>query len=81
MSDNKQSSVDWLLQELTYDNGFGQRCISFIETVDLTPYFEQAKAKHKDEIETAYWEGGQDVPMTSKRCEEYYNEIYGGKNE
>ena len=46
---NKQSSVEWLLNQITYDNGYGQRRASFIDTEDLTSYFEQAKAMHKDE--------------------------------
>ena len=45
----KQSSIEFLLEKLTYDNGYGQRCVSFIETVDLTPYFEQAKEMEKTE--------------------------------
>ena len=78
MSNKKQSSIEWLLQELTYDNGFGQRCISFTETVDLTPYFEQAKAMHNDEIAKAY----DDAIMKGRQEDgnEYYNETYGGNN-
>ena len=33
----------------------------------------------KEQIENAYWDGGQDVPMTEARCERYYNETYGGE--
>lgn len=39
---------------------------------------EQAKAMHKEEIENAYWDGGQDVPMSGKQCTQYYNETYVG---
>jgi len=35
----------------------------------------------KEQIENAYWDGGQDVPMISKQCEQYYNETYGGNND
>jgi len=32
--------------------------------------------KFEKEIETAYWEGGQDVPLNEIRCEEYYNKTF-----
>jgi hypothetical protein len=28
--------------------------------------------KDKGQIENAYWDGGQDIPLTEKRCEQYY---------
>ena len=30
----------------------------------------------KEQIENAYWDGGQDIPLTQKGCEQYYNETY-----
>ena len=39
----------------------------------------QAKAMHKEEIENAYWDGGQQVPMRGSQCEEYYNETFNTK--
>ena len=37
----------------------------------------KAKAMHMEEIEDAYWQGGQKVP-TAKECIEYYDKTYGG---
>lgn len=37
---------------------------------------EEAKEMEKEQIENAYWDGGQDVPCHGDRCEEYYNETY-----
>jgi hypothetical protein len=54
MSNDKQSSVEWLLDQITYNNGYGQR---FIDTEDLTSYFEQAKAMHKEEVDQSYRDG------------------------
>ena len=74
MSNKKQSSVEFIEEFiLTHCNP----TLCDVEWSDFKLMLEQAKAMHKDEIETAYWEGGQDVPMTSKRCEEYYNETFG----
>jgi hypothetical protein len=39
-------------------------------------YFKYAKEMEKQQIENAYWDGGQDIPSTEKRCEEYYNEVF-----
>jgi hypothetical protein len=68
----KQSSIEWL--------------ISFIEP-SLTPeqkhffstVIERAKAMHKDEIENAYWDGGQWIPTVGSQCEEYYKETFNTK--
>jgi hypothetical protein len=77
MSNNKQSSVEWLHEQLTltwYD---------FNSSKDL---LEQAKAMHKEEIENAYftcyeeytaegkhWEMGMNPKETFKQ---YYNETF-----
>ena len=71
MSNNKQSSVEWLL--------------SFIEP-SLTPeqkqffsmVIEQAKAMHKEEIGRAYHEGLIDGMNCTPK--DYYNETFGGNN-
>ena len=72
MSNNKQSSVEWFLDELIKEG--------YIKRLPVTQ-FKQAKAMHKEEIEDAYWEGGQDVPSNEKQCQDYYKEKFGGNNE
>ena len=37
------------------------------------------KEMHKQEIENAYWDGGQDIPMSEKSCEQYYQETFVSK--
>ena len=67
----KQSSIEWIYNNLKshfeYDG-------DLLEAVKMS--FEQAKAMHKDEIENAYWDGGQWVPTVGSQCEEYYNETF-----
>ena len=75
----KQSSIEWLMEQITYDNGFGKRSNSYSDSVDLSAYFEKAKAMHKEEIENAYWDGGQWVPLSGSQCEEYYSETFNTK--
>ena len=38
--------------------------------------FQQALQIEKEQIMDAYWDGGQDIPLTEKTCEIYYNNIY-----
>lgn len=33
----------------------------------------------KEQIEDAYRDGGQDVPLHGKQCEQYYNETFNIK--
>jgi hypothetical protein len=41
--------------------------------------FDVLKSKlpvEEQQIIDAYWDGGQDIPLTEKRCEQYYNETF-----
>jgi hypothetical protein len=70
----KQSSIDWLYNNL---KSHFEHDGDLLEAVNMS--FEQAKAMHKDEIENAYWDGGQWVPTVGSQCEEYYNETFNTK--
>ena len=67
----KQSSIDWIYNNL---KSHFEHDGDLLEAVKMS--FEQAKAMHKDEIENAYWDGGQWVPTVGSQCEEYYNETF-----
>jgi dissimilatory sulfite reductase (desulfoviridin) alpha/beta subunit len=56
--ESKQTAVEWLMEQITYDND-GKRLPSFIETYDLSKFLEEAKQIEKEqEYETkAYWFG------------------------
>jgi hypothetical protein len=73
----KQTAVEWLLEQITYDNGFGQRLASFKETVDLNEYFEQAKEMEKKQIIEAWI--AEDNPLQRLKAEQYYNETFKNK--
>jgi len=66
-NEKQQSAVEWLISQQKHNQFFD------IETI------EQAKAMFQEQIENAYWDGGQDVPMSGKQCIQYYNEIYNNK--
>ncbi len=67
----KQSSIEWIYNNL---KSHFEHDGDLLEAVKMS--FEQAKAMHKDEIENAYWDGGQWVPTVGSQCEEYYNETF-----
>lgn len=52
-------AVDWLMDKISYDNGYGVIRNSFDEMKDLSEFFEQAKVMEKEqEFETKlYWFG------------------------
>jgi hypothetical protein len=66
--EKKEISIYWLLDKIITKKHTDS---------ELNYIFQQAEVMHKKEIENAYWDGGQDVPMISKQCEQYYNETYG----
>jgi len=74
----EQSSIEWLMEQITYDNGFGQRLNSYKNSVDLSAYFQQAKAMHKEEIENAVKQGWDynEEGLVQWMGETYYNETF-----
>jgi hypothetical protein len=69
MTNNKQSSIDWFVEELTKQNMFMNL---------FSKQIEQAKAMHKEEIIDAankllYHNTG----PGNTAAEQYYNETYG----
>ena len=70
----KESSIEWIYNNL---KSHFEHDGDLLEAVKMS--FEQAKAMHKDEIENAYWDGGQWVPTSGSQCEEYYNETFNTK--
>ena len=78
MSNNKQSSVEWLSEIIRFANK--ELYAEMFEEI------EQAKARHKEEGERAHYEGS--VIVISKPdddmlqlSQQYYNETFGGNNE
>jgi hypothetical protein len=57
--ENKQTAVEWLMEQITYDND-NKRLPSFIESYDLSKFFEEAKQIEKkqtgDWVETHWYE-------------------------
>jgi hypothetical protein len=69
---SKQTAVEFAFQKLAK-----QGLLLTDDYNSLVVYLE-AKAMFEEQIEDAYWLGGQDVPYSAKQCEQYYNETYGG---
>jgi hypothetical protein len=68
----KQSSIEFAVTSL-------EKLIPSGNQLVIGAILLQAKAMHKDEIENAYWDGGQWVPTVGSQCEEYYNETFNTK--
>jgi len=67
---SKQTAVEYLIQYMMNNQYFVGN--------DLADVFEQAKSMEREQIEDAYWEGGQDVPTHGRQCQQYYNSTYKG---
>jgi hypothetical protein len=65
------TSIEWLIEELTPSIALQQKYIDELK--------DKAKEMHKQEIEDAYWDGGQNIPMSEKSCEQYYQETFVSK--
>ena len=48
------TAIEWLMEEITYDYSGGARHNSFIDTVDLSEYFDKAKEMEKQQIIDAF---------------------------
>ena len=93
MSNNKQSSVEWVIENLTLIHALLSRREIGVEFFNrrYNEIVEQGKAMHKEETIKLYNDyedylddefknqlGGQSV---IKSFEQYYNETFGGNNE
>jgi hypothetical protein len=68
MSNNKQSSIEWLQWALEHTILTQEQ---IMQTIGL---FEQAKEMHKEEIKES-WEDGKDS-FSTRNAEQYYNETF-----
>ena len=71
MSNKKQDSINWLLEEINKQKAWA-------DPSKLEPIIQQAKAMHKEEIVESHHEG---YYSFSHSGEQYYNETFGGETE
>ena len=77
MTNNKQSSVEWLVKELNQKIDF----IPMNKWHEIKEVIEKAKAIHKQEIMTTYKDGRLCIkPLETPLEDEYYNSTFGGNN-
>lgn len=83
MSNNKQSSIEWLVNQLQKSKDW-QRVLNEVSQMSTAriDIIAQAKAMHKEEI----IEAGSDhcyptCELAKFEAEEYYNEKFGGDND
>jgi hypothetical protein len=71
MSNNKQSSVEWLIEQY-------KKCFGPVIPLIMNNENEKAKAMHKEEIISAVGSCGYIGGATEEEAEQYYNETFGG---
>ena len=67
-----ETATEWLREEITYDNGDGQRWGSFKENIDLTEYFEKAQEMELVAKEASYALGYSEGYKRSLEMVEWY---------
>ena len=80
MTNNKQSSVQWLLYEISLTlEGCENSTIPHYKLMELG---KQAKEMHKQEIDDTYWLGyGDHQTQNIHNLDEIFDYILGGNNE
>lgn len=74
MSNNKQSSVEWLVEQINHFIYF----IPMNKWDEIRGVVQQAKAMHKEEIIESWM--ATDNELQRIAAEQYYNETFGGNN-
>ena len=70
----KQTAINWFANELLKNENIEK---AIIENFSIaSEYYNKAKEMEKEQIENAYWDGGQDIPLSEQRCKQYYNETF-----
>jgi hypothetical protein len=71
--EKKQSSIDWLVEEINKQKAWA-------DPSRLEPIIEQAKQMEKEQHEET-WAAAWNESAKSGHFEQYYNETFGGNNE
>jgi hypothetical protein len=85
--EKQKTAVEWLMENISYDNGYGGRNNSFTESFDLSDFFKKAKEMEKEQIINAVeWgnrKGYDEHTLTCIYDEDlkYYNETYTQSSE
>ena len=77
MSNNKQTSVDYIFNQLSSENLLG--LFTHDQMRRAMEILDEAKAMHKEEIKNACQEF-LDTTLPDEVINEYYNETFGGNN-
>ena len=79
----QQTAVEWLIENISYDNGYGERNNSFTESFDLSDFFKKAKEMEKEQIEKAVIFGNRQdfYDGTEEIGRNYYNSTYTQSSE
>ncbi len=64
----KKTATEWFAERISHGG--------LVSKKQFDELLEQAKEMEKQQIVDAYWDGGQDIPLTENRCEQYYNETF-----
>lgn len=71
----KQNVIKWLKEQLI--EHLKDHEVQFGTLIQIKKTFDKAEDIFQEQIEEAYWDGGQDVPVHGNQCKIYFNKNYG----
>jgi hypothetical protein len=72
--------VEWLIEQITYDNGYGLRLTSYDGDSDINELLEKAKEMEKQQIiDAPNWDSMSISENGIRKGEQYYNEQFKNK--
>ena len=73
MESKRQTAVEWYIEQVDkLEEEYGYPDIDKLFWLK-----EDALQMEREQIENAYWDGGQDVPINPDRCKQYFNDTFG----
>ena len=87
MTNNKQSSVEWLAVRLKEKMQVWNSTKNYqefhivLEAGEFAKLIEQAKEKHGNEVRDAFYIGRYEYNNFDSNSTQYYNETFGGNND
>lgn len=66
--EKKQTAVEWLQHNMPDI----YLIIPVRLSLEFHAKFQQALQMEREQIEEAYWDGGQDIPIAEQTCKDYY---------
>lgn len=75
---HKQTAVEWLINQIAYDNEFKQKRLIQSQNTDISDLYKEAKKMETKQLSKSYYKGVRhEWEGAGGNFEDYYKETYG----